>query len=129
MMRAVYARPGERAVETSSKEDISRFHKEAQGALWVDLEAPTDAERGIPERVFGFHNLAIENAVALSNHPRIDDYGDYLYLVVHGVVPTHRGALAGESWIKLPELDAVLGQTYLVTYHAAAERSIDVVRK
>ncbi len=129
MLRAIYARPGERAVETSSEEDIARFHKEAQGALWVDLEAPTDAERGILERVFGFHKLAIENAVALSNHPRIDDYGDYLYLVVHGVVPTHRGGLAGESRVRLVELDAFLGTTYLVTYHAAVEQSVDAVRK
>ena len=89
MLRAIYARPGEPLTETSSEADILRFHKEGRGTLWVDLEAPTDAERGILERVFNFHKLAIENAVQLSNHPRIDDYGDYLYLVVHGVSPTN----------------------------------------
>jgi len=129
MLRALYARPGEHVVETTSEADIARFHKEGTGALWVDLEAPTDAERGILDRVFGFHRLAIENAVELSNHPRIDDYGDYLYLVVHGVVPTHRGGLAGESRIQLLELDAFLGRTFLVTYHAATEYSIESVRK
>lgn len=129
MLRATYTRPGEPLTETTSEADILRFHKEAEGTLWVDLEAPTDAERGILERVFGFHKLAIENAVQLSNHPRIDDYGDYLYLVVHGVTATNRGTLGGESRFKLQEIDIFLGPTFLVTYHAGAERSMDTVRR
>jgi magnesium transporter len=129
MLRAIYTRPGESLVETTSEADILRFHKEGEGTLWVDLEAPTDAERGILERVFGFHKLAIENTVQLSNHPRIDDYGDYLYLVVHGVTPTNRGTLGGESRFKLQEIDMFLGPTFLVTYHAGAERSMETVRR
>ncbi len=129
MMKAFLCRPGERAVETASEEEVVKLLQSDQGMVWVDLEAPSDAERGILERVFKFHALAIENAVALSNHPRIDDYGDYLYLVVHGVTPTHGGALSGESRVRLQEIDAFVGQRYLVTYHAGKDASIDVVRK
>src|SRR5687768_3723604 len=96
MIKAVYARPGQKPVESASEQEIAAFLQERQGCLWVDLESPSDAERGILERVFAFHKLAIENCFAQSNHPRIDDYGDYFYLVVHGVASTGAGTLQGE---------------------------------
>ncbi len=129
MLKAVYGRPGERPVETTVEAEIAKFFKEGQGCLWGDLESPTEAERGILERVFPFHKLAIENCFAQSNHPRIDDYGDYFYLVVHGVSSTGAGTLQGESRIRLQEIDIFLGEHLLVTYHAGGSASIEAVRK
>ena len=103
------------------------LHSE-QGMVWVDLESPTDQERGILERVFKFHRLAVENTFSLSNHPRIDDYGEYLYLAVHGIV-RRKGAAIGESRMQLLEIDIFVGKHFLLTYHAAADLSIDTVWK
>ena len=129
MIKALLSRPGQRPVEVTSEEEIAAFHREGQGCLWVDLEAPTDAERGILDRVFHFHKLAIENCLAQSNHPRIDDYGDYFYLVVHGVTHTGAGTLQGEPRVRLHEVDVFLGERFLVTYHATANVAIEAVKK
>lgn len=129
MLKAIYYKTGEAHREVATEEEIGRLLASGEGMLWVDLEAPSDAERGILDRVFKFHKLAIENAVTLSNHPRIEDYGDYLYLVVHGVTSTGSGGLSGESRVKMHEIDMFLGQRYLITYHAGADRSIEAVRK
>ena len=129
MLKAIYARPGQPPVEASTEAEIAAFFKERQGCLWVDLESPSDAERGILERVFAFHRLAIENCLLQSNHPRIDDYGDYFYLVVHGVTSTGAGTLQGEPRIRLQEIDAFLGEHFLVTYRAGTNAAIDQVRK
>ncbi len=129
MLKAIYARPGQRPVESSSEAEIAAFFQERQGCLWVDLESPSDAERGILERVFAYHRLAIENCLLQSNHPRIDDYGDYFYLVVHGVTTTGAGTLQGEARVRLQEIDAFLGEHVLVTYHASANGAMDGVRK
>jgi len=128
MLKAIYARPGQRPAEATTEEEIAKFFKEGQGCLWVDFESPTDAERGILERVFGFHRLAVENCHAQSNHPRIDDYGDYFYLVVHGVSSTGAGTLQGDPRVRLQEIDFFLGEHVLVTYHAGASPSILAVR-
>jgi magnesium transporter len=129
MLKAVYGGPGKRPVESSSEAEISAFFKQGGGCLWVDLESPTDEERAILDRVFGFHKLAIENCFAQSNHPRIDDYGEYFYLVVHGVSATGAGTLQGKARVGLQEIDLFLGEHVLVTYHAGANRSMDAVRK
>src|SRR5262245_38860490 len=129
MLKAIYARPGERPVESTSEAEIAAFVKEGRGCLWVDLESPSDDERGVLERVFAFHKLAIENCFAQSNHPRIDDYGDYYYLVVHGVAAMRGTSVPGEPRLKLKEIDVFLGQRILVTYHAGVEAAIEAVRK
>jgi Mg2+ and Co2+ transporter CorA len=61
----------------------------------VDLESPTDEERGILDRVFGLHKLAIDHCLAQCNHPLINDYGDYFHLVVHGVSSPGAGPCKG----------------------------------
>jgi magnesium transporter len=129
MLKAVYGGPGKRPVESSNEAEIAAWFKQGLGCLWVDLESPTDEERGILERVFGFHKLAIENCLAQSNHPRIDDYGDYFYLVVHGVTSSGAGILQGQARVTLQEVDVFLGEHLLVTYHAGANASMEVVRK
>jgi magnesium transporter len=129
MLKAIYARPGERPVETTSEAEIAKYFKEGHGALWVDLESPSDDERGILERVFAFHKLAIENCFAQSNHPRIDDYGDYFYLVVHGVAAMRGSTVPGDPRLRLKEIDVFLGEHLLVTYHAGVESAIESVRK
>jgi len=68
--------------------------------LHVDYPSSED-ERLILDRLFGFHKLAIENCLAQSNHPRIDEYGDYFYLVVHGVRSTGAGTLQGKARVML----------------------------
>ena len=129
MLKAIYARAGEKPIETSSEADIVKFVKEGQGCLWVDFESPSDAERGILERAFNFHKLAVENCFAQSNHPRIDDYGDYYYLVVHGVAAMRGSSVPGEPRLRLKEIDIFLGEHLLVTYHAGVEAAIESVRK
>ena len=125
MIQTLYASPGEKPSPVATEEDISRRLQEGKGCLWVDLEDATDAERGILDRVFKLHKLAIETCIAQTDHPRIDDFGDYLYLVVHGVTARSEGVLIGGSRIQLQEIDIFLGANFLITYHSGKQGSID----
>ncbi len=99
-------------------ERIPEAIQDAKGILWVDVEdAPDQPSRRAEELlrdVFGFHALAVDDALRESHVPRIDDWEDYLYIVFHAyrIDPTS-GDLA------LQEVDVFLGVNYLVTYHQA----------
>jgi magnesium transporter len=89
--------------------------------VWVDLREPPGDEAGkrqlaeiehIMRDVFGFHQLAIEDALTETHVPKVDDWGDYLYIVLHDV---HFDVQQED--IDLHELDIFLGRNYLVTYH------------
>ena len=87
--------------------------------LWVDLENPTDEEiKAILEGVFQFHPLAIEDCVTPSSLPKIEDYEDYLFIVMHAVDFSRTDKFATS------ELDLFLGKDYLVTFHRSPLKSV-----
>src|SRR6185295_15462508 len=54
--------------------------------VWVDMEAPTDDEaKEVLDGVFSYHPLAIEDCLTFSDRPKVDEYEDYLFLVIHAV--------------------------------------------
>ena len=94
--------------------------KEDAESVWVDLEAATEEEAQILSTVFGFHPLAVEDCIAESHLPKLDDFGDYLFLVLHGA---RRGEIQGD--FTTVEQNFFLGKRYLVSYHQQLSRSIN----
>ncbi len=90
--------------------------------LWVDLTDPTEEEiKAVLEGVFAFHPLAIEDCVTPSSLPKVEDYEDYLFLVMHAVDFTRTDKF------NTTELDLFLGRDYLVTFHRRPLKSVDAV--
>jgi magnesium transporter len=91
---------------------------------WVDLEDPAAGETALLEDPFHFHPLAIEDCLAEVHHPKVDDYGDYLFIIVHGI----RFDAPTDQFITR-ELDVFLGRNYLITHHRGPMRSITSARE
>ena len=53
--------------------------------LWADIRQPGPDEAKILRDVFGFHPLSIEDALQASSHPKVEWYGTYLYVILHGI--------------------------------------------
>jgi magnesium transporter len=90
-----------------------------RGHVWVDLQdegEQTVAEALVP---FGVHPLVIEDMVQHVHRPKLDNYGEYFYVVVHSA-----------RWEKsaqrpsLREVDMVVSERWIVTCHDGATRSI-----
>ncbi len=90
--------------------------------VWVDLDKPTPEETRILTDVFHFHELAVEDAMAESHHPKIESYGDYLYLILHGI-----DFRAKEHEFRTQDVDFFLGERFLVTVHPGVSRSVGKV--
>jgi magnesium transporter len=88
--------------------------RDRSGLVWVDLaeEDPAICEPLLKE-VFGFHALAVEDALVEAHIPKLDEWDNYLYLVLHDIMFDE-----GRFWeARFPELDVFLGANYLVTHH------------
>jgi magnesium transporter len=83
------------------------------GLTWIHLDAP-DAEQAtaLAER-FGWHALDVEDVLSKRQRPKIDDYPDYLFGVLH--FPVYDKAV---KRLNAGELDLFLGMDYLVTLPA-----------
>jgi magnesium transporter len=98
--------------------------QDPHGLLWVDLIAePVAVCEPILLGTFGFHPRAVDDALQESHVPKIDDWGEYLYAVLHAVA-WKRGD--GEA-LKTLEMDFFLGKNYLVTYEADPVAAADRV--
>ena len=90
--------------------------------VWVDLDTPTPEEGQVLKDVFGFHELAVEDALSETHHPKIESYGEYLYLILHGI-----DFSAAEHCFRTKDIDFFLGDQFLVTVHPGVSRSIGKV--
>ena len=100
------------------------FLKDEEEIAWIDLEAPTDSESEILTTVFNFHPLAIEDCIAESHLPKLDDYGNYLFLVVHGA---RQGELPGT--FNTVEINCFVGKRFLVTVRREHSKSLDQTKE
>jgi len=88
--------------------------------LWVDMENSTlEENKAVLETVFNFHPLAIEDCVAVTERPKIDDYENYIFFVVHAV-----DYINSRHVFQTTELNVFVGKNYLVTFHNEPLRSI-----
>ncbi len=91
--------------------------------LWVDFVAePPEACEPILQDSFGFHPLAVDDALHETHVPKVDDWEKYLYIVFHAVAFQRTN---GE--IETFELDVFLGDNYIVTHHDSPIHSLDRV--
>jgi magnesium transporter len=87
--------------------------------LWLDFQDPTEEELSVLIDVFKFHPLAIEDCLLPHHHPKVDDYGDYLFMIIHAPDLT-----AGAQEVSTHELDIFLGKNYVVTFHDKPVKSV-----
>src|SRR3990170_1982841 len=114
MIRTLFYSSGKPIRTDVSPTNFPKLLEEPEGLLWVDfIDEPPDTAEPIL-RSFGFHHLAIDDALQETHAPKIDDWGDYLYIVLnymHLVKDT-------ESWdTEIDELDIFLGRNYVITHH------------
>jgi len=88
--------------------------------VWVDLENPTPEEsKHVLEGIFQFHPLAIEDCVAVSQLPKVEEYDGYLFMVIHAVDFNRK-----DENFRTTELNLFLGKNFLVTWHREPLKSI-----
>ncbi|MBK8987307.1 MAG: magnesium/cobalt transporter CorA [Chloroflexi bacterium] len=97
--------------------EVTAVLQSGQGMMWLDMwgESPAESEAVLHD-IFHFHPLAIDDALNETHAPKLDDWGDYLYIVLHAIQYNPPDNLD----IHLPEVDIFVGRSYLVTYHQQA---------
>jgi magnesium transporter len=83
---------------------------EAQGVRWVNIERPRRADRVWLEEHFDFHPLAYEDVFSRNQRPKVDDYDDHLFVVLH--FPRYDKTVGR---LNTAELDVFLGPDFIVT--------------
>ncbi|HEY3462081.1 MAG TPA: magnesium/cobalt transporter CorA [Gaiellaceae bacterium] len=80
----------------------------ARDFFWLDLDRPAAADFEVLRGSFGFHPLAVEDSEHFEQRAKIDDYDDFVFLVVYGASPDDD---------RLVEVHCFYSERFLVTVH------------
>lgn len=124
MIRSFYCTPEGDTFTNLKSEHLLSVLKEGVGTVWVDIvNEPKPSSVDLLQNVFGFHPLAVDDALEEAHSPKIDDWGEYLYMVLHAVTFD----ADSDGLLDTHEVDIFLGRNYLVTYRSEALQSADTV--
>jgi len=83
---------------------------EAEGLRWINIERPRAVDRAWLEEHFDFHPLDYEDVYSRNQRPKVDEYPDYLFVVLHFPVYDKR-----VNRLNAAEVDIFVGPDFLIT--------------
>ena len=102
------------ALLDASVDDLPELLADPDVMVWVDLDSQGEESERILREIFEFHPLLIEDAFADATTPKAEDFGEYLYLIVHGLSDADP---SDDGEVHTADLDLFLGPDYLITHY------------
>jgi magnesium transporter len=93
--------------------------------LWVDVVGPSTAELALLRERFDLHPVAIDSCLRVDTRPKVEEYREQLFTVLHKLVVPERA----EAPLTSLELHAFLGDGYLITIQDAQLPEVAEVRQ
>ncbi|MDP9365180.1 MAG: magnesium/cobalt transporter CorA [Chloroflexota bacterium] len=120
---AIYVN-GKRAEAPGSLEETYEACRVLGGVAWIGLYKPTDGEFGRVAEEFGLHELAVEDAVKAHQRPKLERYGDTLFVVLRAARYLDR-----PETVEFAELHVFVGPDFVVTVRHGEGPDLSRVRR
>lgn len=102
-------------------DEAGAWANRAGHVVWIGLHEPGPELLSRVQAQLGLHDLAIEDAEKAHQHPKVEEYGDALFIVA-------RTAQIVEQSIAFGETHFFVGKSYIVTVRHGASTSYGAVR-
>jgi magnesium transporter len=120
LVNCVAYQDGRRVADIEPRE-ISEWLKKPGTFVWVALKDATEQELTGMQEEFDLHPLAVEDARHGHQRPKIEEYGDSLFVVLNTI------EVQGDE-LKAGEIDIFVGPNYVLTVRNRTERGFQEVR-
>jgi magnesium transporter len=102
-------------------QDIHRYLAQPDCFVWVALLEPDAATLEVMQAEFDLHPLAVEDARHGHQRPKIEEYGDVLFVVLHMIE-------TGETELRVGEVDVFVGRNFILSVRTGVEKGFRDVR-
>jgi magnesium transporter len=103
-------------------EDISNFVGRPDCFVWVALRDASDAEIDQMQHEFGLHELAVEDARHGHQRPKVEEYGDTLFAVMHTV------EFGATDELRVGEVNVFVGRNFVLSVRNRSTQNLLGVR-
>ncbi|MFD7032512.1 magnesium and cobalt transport protein CorA [Streptomyces sp. NPDC059917] len=121
---AVYHGGRRIASPTNLAETFRRLREQPGGMAWIGLHRPTESELHSLAAEFNLHPLSIEDALEAHQRPKLERYGDTLFVVLRAA--RYLDAL---EEVDFAELHIFVGPDFLITVRHGAAPDLPAVRR
>ncbi|MFJ9815731.1 magnesium and cobalt transport protein CorA [Streptomyces sp. NPDC101151] len=105
-------------------ETFGELRKEPSGMAWIGLARPTEAELLSLAAEFDLHPLAVEDAMEAHQRPKLERYGDTLFVVLRAA-----RYLDAPEEVDFGELHVFVGPDFVLTVRHGAAPDLTAVRR
>ncbi len=102
-------------------QDISKYVERPDCFVWVALKDPSNEELAEMQQEFGLHELAVEDAHMGHQRPKMEEYGDSVFAVMHLVE-----VVGGD--LNVGEIDVFVGRNYVLSVRNRSQQMFVGVR-
>ncbi|HEX5911563.1 MAG TPA: magnesium/cobalt transporter CorA [Rubrobacter sp.] len=120
---AIYV-DGRRAAEPASLEEAYEACRKQHGLAWIGLYEPTEEEFSSVAEEFGLHPLAVEDAIEAHQRPKIERYGEALFVVLK---PAHY--IDETETVEFGEIHVFAGRDFVLTVRHGEASALHGVRR
>lgn len=83
MKTLIYDRNEKKLLEKVTLKNIPSYINNTEYLIWADIENPSKENMQFLRDHFRFHPLDIEDCLSIIERPKLDEYDDYFFLVLH----------------------------------------------
>jgi len=120
---AIYV-DGHRAAEPSSLRETYEALRQERGVAWIGLYRPTEEEFASVAEEFGLHELAVEDALEAHQRPKIERFGQTLFVVLR---PARY--LDAPEEVEFGEIHVFVGEDFVITVRHGEAPALAEVRR
>jgi magnesium transporter len=121
---AVYAQGRRVASPGSLVQTYGSLREHEHGLAWIGLYRPDASELASVAAEFGLHELAVEDAIQAHQRPKLERYGDTLFVVLRAATYDDAAEEVGFG-----ELHVFLGKDFVVTVRHSESPDLSTVRR
>src|SRR4051794_8565205 len=122
LVNCVAYRKGEKIADLSI-DQISDYISRPDTFVWVAIKDPEESELTSLQREFNLHELAVDDARQGHQRPKIEEYGDSLFVVLHTV------EMGKTKDLEIGEVAIFVGKNYVLTIRHRSSKGFTVVRQ
>jgi magnesium transporter len=125
IVQAALYRDGVRLSSPATLADTYReLREQPSGMAWIGLARPTEADLHSLAAEFGLHPLAVEDAMEAHQRPKLERYGETLFVVLRAA-----RYLDAPEEVDFGELHVFVGPDFVITVRHGAAPDLSAVRR
>jgi magnesium transporter len=115
---------GRRVASPTTIAETAAALRETKGALaWIGLFRPTEAQFRPVAEEFGLHELAVEDAIVAHQRPKLERYGETLFVVLRAATYVDT-----EEEVEFGEIHVFVGPSFVLTVRHSRTPDLGMVR-